>query len=106
MDEKYKVRSIEEPSNELLKKRVKENKKFVMTLLATVVSSGNTVLFNSMLNNSNMRAAIFLGIMASLSTLCTTFHAGTLIDMYNKRETKEDEVEEDENENDMEGKTK
>ena len=29
MDEKYKVRSIEEPSNELLKKRVKENKKFV-----------------------------------------------------------------------------
>lgn len=106
MDEKYKVRSIEEPSNELLKKRVKENKKFVMTLLATVVSSGNTVLFNSMLNNSNMRAAaIFLGIMASLSTLCTTFHAGTLIDMYNKRETKEDEVEEDENKNDMEGKT-
>ena len=41
-----------------------------------------------------------------LSTLCTTFHAGTLIDMYNKRETKEDEVEEDENKNDMEGKTK
>lgn len=107
MDEKYKVKSIEEPSNELLKKRVKENKKFVMTLLATVVSSGNTVLFNSMLNNSNMRAAaIFLGIMSSLSTLCTTFHAGTLIYMYNKRETKEDEVEEDENKNDMEGKTK
>lgn len=65
------------------------------------------IFFNSVLNNSNIRAAaIFFGIMASLSTLCTTFYAGTLINMYNKRETKEDEVEEDENKNDMEGKTK
>ena len=65
------------------------------------------IFFNSVLNNSNIRvAAIFFGIMASLSTLRTTFYAGTLINMYNKRETKEDEVEEDENKNDMEGKTK
>ena len=84
-----------------------ENKKFVMTFLSTVVSSDSTVFFNSMLDNLNIHvAAIFFSIMASLSTLSTTLHTGTLIDMYNKRETKEDEVEEDENKNDMEGKTK
>lgn len=84
-----------------------ENKKFVMTFLSTVVSFDSTVFFNSMLDNLNIHvAAIFFSIMASLSTLSTTLHTGTLIDMYNKRETKEDEVEEDENKNDMEGKTK
>ena len=118
MEKKYKITNVEEPVNELEEKRVKESNKFAKTLIKFAASNTVSVISGSMLpqtiklandiNNpifGSIAAAVLSGMMVS-SIYLNSHLAQDLVNSYDERETKEDEVKEDGNKNDMEGKTK
>lgn len=105
MDKKYKVIDVEEPVNDLEEKRARENIKFVKTFIKYVVATSCTVgsgvcASNAIfMDNPNaIAAAVFSGM--SVLSLCLSSAAGKdLFNLFDERETKEDE-------NNLEEKTK
>lgn len=115
MEKKYKITGVEEPVNELEEKRAKESKKFAKTLIKlsntssfALISSGvmaSSITTAILTENQNfyIAAAFFFGI----SMICSGLNdraSQNLVNLYDERETKEDEVEVDEN--DSKEKTK
>mgnify|MGYP004592826063 CR=1 FL=1 len=113
MEKKYKITGVEEPVNELEEKRAKESKKFAKTFIkfiatysVTLISSGVmggsiTTAIASGNSNFYIAAAFFFGI----SMICSGLNdqaSQDLVNLYDERETKEDEAEE----NDSKEKTK
>ena len=115
MEKKYKITDVEEPVNELEEKRVKESNKFAKTLIkfiatysVTLISSGvmgGSITTAILTENPNfyIAAAFFFGISMIGSGL-NDQASQDLFNLYDERETKEDEVEVDAN--DSKEKTK
>ena len=115
MEKKYKIIDVEEPINELEEKRAKESKKFAKTLIKlsntssfALISSGvmaSSITTAILTENQNfyIAAAFFFGI----SMICSGLNdraSQNLVNLYDERETKENEVEVDVN--DSKEKTK
>ena len=115
MEKKYKITNVEEPVNELEEKRVKESNKFAKTLIKlsntssfALISSGvmaSSITTAILTENQNfyIAAAFFFGI----SMICSGLNdqaSQDLVNLYDERETKEDEAEVDDN--DSKEKTK
>lgn len=116
MEKKYKITDVEEPVNELEEKRAKESKKFTSTFIKFAVTYLVSFISSSMMtpiiklandiNNhifGSIASAVLSGMM--VSSICLSSHATQdLFDLYDERETKEDEAEVDDN--DSKEKTK
>ncbi len=109
MEKKYKITDVEEPVNDLEEKRAKESKKFTRTFLKFAASYTVTLISSSMLTQTirlandinnpifgSIAAAVLSGMMVS-SIHLNSHVAQDLFNLYDERETKEDEVEVDEN---------
>ncbi len=113
MEKKYKITGVEEPVNELEEKRAKESKKFAKTLIKLSLTSSFTLISSVVMADSIITAAftenqnfyIAAAFFFGISMICSGLNdqaSQDLFNLYDERETKEDEAEE----NDSKEKTK